>query len=48
MISLRLEGRAAGEVLRRIQNALPTFRAHIRLNEWKWFVTSMFVSLVIT
>ncbi len=48
VMSLRLEGRASGEVLRRIQASLPTFRSHIRINEWKWFITSMFVSLVIT
>ena len=48
VISLRLEDRAAGEVLRRISAALPTFKANIRLNEWKWFATSMFVSLVVT
>ncbi|MBI3417268.1 MAG: ABC transporter ATP-binding protein, partial [Verrucomicrobia bacterium] len=48
VISLRLEDRAAGEVLRRVQSAWPTFRSNIRLNEWKWFATSMFVSLVVT
>lgn len=48
VISLRLEDRAAGEVLRRVRAAWPRFRANIRLNEWKWFATSMFVSLVVT
>lgn len=47
VISLRLEGRAAGEVLRRIRDALPTYHSNIRLNEWKWFINNVLISTTI-
>jgi len=47
VLSLRLEGNVAGEVLARLSSAVTVFRRNVVLNELKWFVTTMMVVGVI-
>lgn len=47
VITLRLESRAESEVRRRLSEMLPVFQSRIRINESKWFLNNMLVSLMI-
>lgn len=46
VITLRLEKQMETSLLGKIMAVLPSFKRHVRINEWKWFVASMMIALI--
>ncbi|GAB3906899.1 ABC transporter ATP-binding protein [Larkinella knui] len=46
VITLRLEKQMETSLLGKILAILPPFRRHVRINEWKWFVATMMITLI--
>lgn len=48
VITLRLESRMESGLLQKVMHILRPFKRNVAINEWKWFVTDMFVGLIYT
>ena len=46
VITLRLEKRMKISLMQKVDDAFPSFRRSVIINEWKWFVASIFISLI--
>ena len=46
VLSLRLEKQVNTEVIDRLEDARPVFYQNVRVNEFKWFLTSMMVAVI--
>ncbi|MFT3934974.1 MAG: ABC transporter ATP-binding protein [Chitinophagaceae bacterium] len=46
VITLRLESRMEKSLLKKVDDVYPPFGRSVRINEWKWFVADILVSLV--
>jgi ABC-type multidrug transport system fused ATPase/permease subunit len=46
VITLRLEKSMESGLLNKVQHILPPFRKNVKINEWKWFVADMMVTLI--
>ena len=46
VITLRLEKRMEGSLLQKVKDVFPPFNRSIRINEWKWFVADILVTLI--
>ena len=46
VITLRLEKRMEKSLLGKVNDIYPSFRKSVRINEWKWFVADILVTLI--
>lgn len=46
VITLRLERRMEISLMNKLADVFPSFRKTILINEWKWFVASLFIGLI--
>lgn len=46
VITLRLEKRMEDSLLQKVKDVFPPFSRSIRINEWKWFVADILVTLI--
>jgi len=46
VITLRLEKRMKVSLINKVDDVFPSFRKSIIINEWKWFVASLFIALI--
>lgn len=46
VITLRLEKQMESSLMQKVKEIFPPFRKNVIINEWKWFVVSMFVGLI--
>jgi ATP-binding cassette subfamily B protein len=46
VITLRLEKRMKAGLMQKIAEVFPPFRKTVVINEWKWFVASIFISII--
>jgi ABC-type multidrug transport system fused ATPase/permease subunit len=46
VITLRLEQSMENGLLSKVRQILPPFRKNVRVNEWKWFVADMLVTVI--
>jgi len=46
VITLRLEDRMEKSLLKKVDDVSPPFKRRVRINEWKWFVADLLVSLI--
>ena len=46
VITLRLEKRMESSLLQKVKEVFPPFSRSVKINEWKWFVADMLVSLI--
>ena len=46
VITLRLEKRMEGSLLQKVKEVFPPFSRSVKINEWKWFVADILVSLI--
>lgn len=46
VITLRLEKRMKVSLMSKVQDIFPSFQRGIVINEWKWFVASLFIALI--
>jgi ATP-binding cassette, subfamily B, bacterial len=46
VITLRLEKRMENSVLQKVKEVFPPFSRSVRINEWKWFVADILVTLI--
>jgi ATP-binding cassette, subfamily B, bacterial len=48
VITLRLEQRMEGSLLKKVRDVFPPFVRSVRLNEWKWFVADVLIAIIYT
>lgn len=46
VITLRLEKQMESSLMQKVKEIFPPFRKNVIINEWKWFVVSMFVGFI--
>lgn len=46
VITLRLEKRMKAGLMQKVADVFPPFRKTVVINEWKWFVASIFISII--
>ncbi|WP_215238257.1 ABC transporter ATP-binding protein [Dyadobacter helix] len=46
VITLRLEKRMQTSLMKKVADVFPPFRRTVVINEWKWFVASVFIGLI--
>jgi ATP-binding cassette subfamily B protein len=46
VITLRLENRMKISLMSKVSQVFPPFKRSVTINEWKWFVASMFIGLI--
>ncbi|SEI37420.1 ABC-type multidrug transport system, ATPase and permease component [Dyadobacter koreensis] len=46
VITLRLEKRMESSLMSKVLDVFPPFRKTVLINEWKWFVASLFIGLI--
>ena len=46
VITLRLEKRMEGSLLHKVKEVFPPFSRSVRINEWKWFVADILVTII--
>lgn len=46
VITLRLEKRMESSLMNKVADVFPPFKRNVLINEWKWFVASLFIGLI--